>query len=357
MLKIFIRFILLSFVLQTSAFADEIEITGTVHLKKPAQQTKQQALFLPATNQSIALLRMDLSGKAQQTLADRIEKIQHAGNRLSQVDQNLPKKIQLNMNGIPVLNQGSHGTCVSFAISAAIDAVMDKGDYISQLCQLELGTHLEKNSYTSSGWAGSWGRIILSQMDVFGIVSKGYQRSVGCSGLNEYPLSGEDPSVELSLSDYHQISEALPQNLVAWSSILEVYQVSSDEVDEEQILAEIKKALVAGDRLTFGILLLDFDQGLVGAVGSHHEKYDTWVLTPEIAQDINDQAQFAGHAMIITGYDDDAIAQDNKGRTYRGLLTLRNSWGANIGDQGNFYMTYDYFKALMLEVQRIRHLN
>ena len=60
--------------------------------------------------------------------------------------------------------------------------------------------------------------------------------------------------------------------------------------------------------------------------------------------------------MIITGYDDDAIATDEKGQTYKGLLTLRNSWGKNAGDAGNFYMSYDYFKRLGVEVQRIRQL-
>ena len=61
--------------------------------------------------------------------------------------------------------------------------------------------------------------------------------------------------------------------------------------------------------------------------------------------------------MIIVGYDDDAVAVDQQGRKYQGLFTLRNSWGQSIGDKGNFYMSYDYFKTLADEVQRIRHLS
>ena len=68
---------------------------------------------------------------------------------------NLPKRILLGMNNVPVLDQGSHGTCVTFAITAAIDAALSKGDYISQLCQLELGTYLEPMGYSVSGWDGS----------------------------------------------------------------------------------------------------------------------------------------------------------------------------------------------------------
>ncbi|MGF2339111.1 C1 family peptidase, partial [Acinetobacter baumannii] len=65
---------------------------------------------------------------------------------------------------------------------------------------------------------------------------------------------------------------------------------------------------------------------------------------------------FGGHEMIITGYDDNAIAVDDNGREHKGLFTLRNSWGEQFGDKGNFYMSYDYFKVLTIEAQRIRAL-
>ena len=60
--------------------------------------------------------------------------------------------------------------------------------------------------------------------------------------------------------------------------------------------------------------------------------------------------------MVLTGYDDKATAKDNNGKVYRGLFTLRNSWGPQIGDHGDFYMSYDYIKYLIIEAQRIRSL-
>lgn len=342
------------------AFAEDVQVVGTIQVKQPTQSLKKPSKFNLASTEYVALLKIALSSDAKQAINNRIRNKQmyvSAKSTPSSQYPQYPQEIQLNMNGVPVLNQGSHGTCVTFATTAAVDAILGKGDYISQLCQLELGRYLENNTYTSSGWDGSWGRIILSQMDVFGMVSKAYQRANGCAGIKEYPLSGEEPTAEESLVEFHQISEPLPKDQIAWSSIMEAYQVSSDQIDENNILMEVKKALNAGDRLTFGVLLLDFDQGAVGAVGSYHGKFDTWVLTPEIANDLNDQAEFAGHEMVITGYDDNATAFDTQGRAYKGLLTLRNSWGGNVGDKGNFYMSYDYFKGLMLEVQRIRHLS
>ena len=115
--------------------------------------------------------------------------------------------------------------------------------------------------------------------------------------------------------------------------------------------------MVQGDRVTFGTLLLDFDLGTMGAVGKKGEHYDSWILTPEIARDIFLNPDFGGHEMVITGYDDQAVAIDDEGRTHQGLLTLRNSWGNNIGDKGDFYMSYDYFKLLVIEAQRIRHVS
>ena len=69
----------------------------------------------------------------------------------------LSSSIDLGMNNVPVLDQGSHGTCVTFATTAAVDAVLGKGDYVSQLCNLELGATLEQFGYYPSGWDGSFG--------------------------------------------------------------------------------------------------------------------------------------------------------------------------------------------------------
>jgi len=33
---------------------------------------------------------------------------------------------------------------------------------------------------------------------------------------------------------------------------------------------------------------------------------------------------------------------------------LRNSWSDQVGDQGDFYMSYTYFKAFLMEAQHIR---
>lgn len=343
----FLRYLPFLFSLST-CFAQEIQIVG--HFVQPVRKPTPNNTTFSTPIQSISLLKIQLSSHARTAFLHRKHQVFHPTN------SNLPSQVQLGMNQVPTLNQGSHGTCVMFANTAALDAALNKGDYISQLCQLELGRYLENNGYSVSGWDGSWGLNMLNQINMFGFVNKKKQGSLGCDGLFEYPVNAPSPDNEMPLVEYHALSEPLPQDLIGWSTLLDLYQVALDHTDMDQVLQQVKTALYAGDRLTFGVLFIDYNQGIAGAVGSYHETYDSWILTPEILADLNEDAEFAGHEMVITGYDDNAIAVDNQGRKHQGLLTLRNSWGNLIGDHGDFYMSYDYFKTLALEVQRIRVL-
>jgi aminopeptidase C len=135
--------------------------------------------------------------------------------------------------------------------------------------------------------------------------------------------------------------------VVNWNSI--------SGTNSEQALKEVKEALNSGDRLVFGVLMPRLDLGTMGAVARHKTWFfeDTWVLTPEILNDVKNVT--SGHAMVITGYDDNAIATDSHGNKHKGLLTLRNSWGSMVGNYGEFYMSYDYFKLLSHSVVRYSH--
>ncbi|KTD17985.1 C1 family peptidase [Legionella jordanis] len=358
------RVAILSMMVSGSLTAQDVKIAGTVtksaKLPVPPAVTGDQRVARMASNEviNIKFLNIQLSERAKQNFVKRAQTVL---NRLQQpslsqqtTSENGNSRVSLGMNDVPVLDQGAHGTCVTFANTAAVDAALNKGDYISQLCQLELGNYLEKNAYSTSGWDGSFGRIVLNQMDVYGVISKELQKSQGCGGLTEYPVhDGSIPEGFMNPEEYHQNSENLADR-IAWTPVLDVVQAFSDRVDTEKTLNDVKLSLRAGDRVTFGVLLLDFDLGFLGAVGSHKTTYDTWVLTPEIARDVYLGGNFGGHEMVITGYDDNAIAVDEQGRKHRGLLTLRNSWGDNVGDHGDFYMSYDYFKLLVIEAQRIR---
>jgi hypothetical protein len=351
--------------------AQDINIVGTISHRLKATtsriQHNKQSLVAEGVPSEIKLLKVELSDKAKQALELKAKTVFKENDLLlSNTSANLyekyPAKVELGMNDVPVLNQGNHGSCVTFAITAAVDAALNQGDYVSQLCQLQLGNYLATQGYGRSGWNGSSGNAVLTQMDTFGLVNKQQEARNGCGGLNEYPLIGEDPTSSISLEEFHQMSEHFSPYVddqkfypgIAWSPILDVYQALADRTDTNKILANVKKSLAAGDRVTFGVLLVDLDLGVVGAVGSNKAANDSWVLTTEIARDAYLKGEFAGHEMIITGYDDNAVAKDENGHEHRGLLTLRNSWGEKMGDHGNFYMSYDFFKLFIMEVERIR---
>ncbi len=349
------KLLLLSLAFSANSFAQEAKIIGTIDYTLKAPQNK--AINAKTKAQHIKLLKVKLSKPALDLIKNRATLASHKTNKTSLLASNLPRKVELGMGNVPVLDQGNFGSCVTFANTAAVNAALNQGDYISQLCQLQLGSYLEKNGYYPSGWNGSYGRLVLNQMEIFGIVNKEKQKTTGCGDLTEYPtteLSSQNPG--MTPEEYHQLSEDLSQKTILWSSVLDLFQASLDRTDTDKTIHDIKVALNENDRVTFGVLLLDFDLGFAGAVGTHNATYDTWVLTPEIARDIYRRPLFGGHEMIITGYDDDAIAIDEQGRQHKGLFTLRNSWGENVGDHGNFYMSYDYFKVLVDEVQRIRYL-
>lgn len=344
------KLLLLATALSTPIYAQDIKVVGT--LSHSLKTVNQRHLLKASPAHSIKLLKVELSKPAEQALNKRTAQVTSKKRTLS-ANSKYPSKVNLGMNKVPVLDQGSFGTCVTFASTAAINAALGQGDYISQLCQLQLGNYLESNGYTPSGWDGSLGRNVLSQMETYGVVSKQQQERVGCGGLTDYPTL-ERPASSISPEDYHQLSESINEK-ISWSPILDIF-TALDRVDTEKTLADIKQALNEQDRVTFGVLLLDFDLGMMGAVGSHNANFDTWILTPEIARDIYLRPLFGGHEMIITGYDDDAIATDEQGKQHKGLFTLRNSWGDKLGDKGDFYMSYDYFKVLVIEAQRIRSM-
>lgn len=339
-------------------FAQDVQVVGSIKhsIMVPSHNGKINAQHAVSQNvKSISFLKIQLSQHAQQQMASRLSKAE-SSTKLFTNTATSSKQVQLGMGDVPVLDQGAHGTCVTFANTAAIDAVLNKGDYVSQLCSLQLGRYLESQAYTPSGWDGSIGPIVLNQLSVFGIVSKAQQKANGCGGMTDYPSNEAALDTDMTPPDYHQLSEPFDANVISWSPIFDMYQVFDDKMNMDEAVKSIKSALDAGDRLTFGVMLPAIGQGMAGAVGKHHAGNDTWVLTPEIIEDAQSASDLPGHEMVITGYDDEAVAIDSNGHKHKGLFTLRNSWGTNLGDKGDFYMSYDYFKALTIETQRIRHI-
>ena len=195
----------------------------------------------------------------------------------------LPTRLDLGMNGVPVLDQGRHGSCVTFAETGAVDAVLGKGDYISQLCNLELGLHLEKYSFLPSGWNGSLGPIVLDQMMHFGVISKENQRSKSCASVTEYPLrDAMNVGNEMSLAEFKSMVEDLNTKLY-WTHLYSNDQLfdwkTAEPAQMEKVLQDVKENLFKGNRVTFGTFLILVPNCRAGACAAYHTAGDTWALT------------------------------------------------------------------------------
>lgn len=338
------------------SFAEDIQLMGTQSQAiktAPKQTSRLNAVRGATSNKMISLMSIKLT---EQGLTNLVAREHPQASLDTELQMELPASVQLGMNGVPVLDQGKHGSCVTFATTSAMDAAFNLQDGISQLCQLELGNYLERIGFYPSGWEGSFGHIVLNQMSMFGVVGKEQQFSKGCGGLKEYPaVSSEIPTSMMTPDEFHSLQQGTSLDLTsAWYPILHVNEAFAYPVNTQSVLNKVKAALHAGDRVTFGSLLVDPQEGIAGAVGKVHVTNDAWVLTPKLRYDAENSLYFAGHEMVISGYDDNAVATDAEGGTHVGLLTLRNSWGESIGDKGNFYMSYDYFKELVIEAHRIR---
>lgn len=321
------------------------------------QDTKAITLETQAGPKVIRLMDVDLSKKQKNDLVFKSTQYMNGFVAKTAPDYQGMHEIQLGMNNVPVLDQGMWGTCATFATTAAINAYQGLYDdaAISQLCNLQLGRTIHFGG--NGGWNGSYGELIFQQINEFGYMTQADQKASGCGGLTEYPMDDEAGNGDRMLvRDFYAHSDkSFTEN--DWQLIQSA--MTDDPAVADKVLAEVKNSLARGHRTTFGVLL-DVKRGFgtVGAIGTYNNvDNSTWVITPEIINDIVLKELVGGHEMVITGFDDNACASytDSNGHVQAqcGLLTLRNSWGEDIADKGNFYMTYDYFKSLTLEVAAV----
>ncbi len=171
--------------------------------------------------------------------------------------------------------------------------------------------------------------------------------------VKSYPLNNEnDKGVPMSDTDFTRHSEQIMKD-VYYKQILNVNDAYTSNENADQVLENVKKSISNGHRVVFGTLLdvlgkLESNNGATVRYKSQ-QNIDTWVVTDQVRKDAQNLDQInAGHAMVIIGYDDNAQVGNDKG-----VLILRNSWSADAGNNGEYYMSYEYFKLFAMEVYEI----
>lgn len=293
------------------------EISGTIQATIPinqedifigdaGSQTKTILLNQVQISNIFVQRQVQISEKLNQNLPDYHETIIPFSESLGAVD--------LGMNGVPVLDQGAHGTCVTFATTAMIDALLEQGDLISQQCILGL-----MKTFGKDYWFGAQHALqILKPLRENGFVDQ-----------NQCPERYGSGESSISASDYARLSN---KNFNLTSLV--GHFIEPITLDIVRTILNKKHRIALG----FGLKNDRTNASVIG-FGTQIKGQQTFGGLWACSQD-KSVANYcgipnAGHEVIIVGYDDQ-----------QKLLKVRNSWGNFIGDNGDFYMTYDFFEMM-----------
>ena len=182
------------------------------------------------------------------------------------------------------------------------------------------------------------------------------------SQINEFKSKGN-----VSIEDVSGL--IIPSSLVTSclkavivSSALMLFISDISKIRESVCFIELKAALDSGHKVIIGFVIYDAAQksgcknGNVN--GDSYFKYNTKTLVTSASNVSNKKdawtraygCALGGHEVIVTSYFENEDGQL--------IFLIRNSWSDKSGDQGNYYMTGDYFNRAGMdgyEVYAIRN--
>ena len=215
----------------------------------------------------------------------------------------------------PVLDQGQYGTCVTFATTSAMEAALKWCDVISQQCTLEYLAGKGINLWNGASYSSE----IIEPLKEAGVVSNSK-----CP--NAYPKS----YAYLTADMYKKLVD---RNV---SSIQYLYYPSISILD-------VKNAIRNGHYVTLGIGLMNTGdavsvQGYDVKVGGKKYSGGLWACKQGLSFTSYCGVPKGGHEIVVYGFDDT-----------QKLLKIRNSWSYKAGYMGDFYMTYEFFEAMVMD--------
>ncbi len=207
----------------------------------------------------------------------------------------------------PIGNQGQYGTCVAWATAyntkTALEG-MDNGwgaaqlsDVNNQLSPLDLFTSID-NSLKGQNCNGT---NFTSALDV--VLNRGV--------------------ATLAVAPYNNLTDCSTANVqTSWTANAGSHKIKNYRKIPKTVV-DIKTAIADNIPVIFGAKLSD--------------NFMTWNNDNVISANTtyNQVGQHAGHALVVSGYD------DNKGPN--GAFRVTNSWGTNWGDAGYIWVDYNFF--------------
>jgi len=218
--------------------------------------------------------------------------------------QELPISYSRDSECSPIRDQGDYGFCYAFSGESMKE--WQEWKEWSNVKPIFSPLFLAKHCKDIDGIPDSEGSYLRIAMKVLQDIGICYESSYPYSGYTSF-LKFPEVSTEL----FKQASK---------------YKIKSYAICNS--LEEVKNAVYNNGLVLGGILVCDN------------------FLTPENGFVDNPEGNIlGGHAITIVGWDDNLQYKYKNGKTRKGFLKCRNSWSINYGNNGYFYLPYDYYNG------------
>ena len=218
----------------------------------------------------------------------------------------LPSQYDIEQYLPPVGNQGSYGTCVSWALG------------------YNLKTMIEAQDQNWSSGDLSDARNQFSPKDLF-LAIPNSQKGTECNGTTlsaAFDIMQNRGIATMNTAPYTGLGDCSQGTQSSWDNEASGFKIENYRAVSHDIVS-IKRELAQDKPVGFGARLGDnFMTWNSNQVLNGHTTFDQ-------------VGQHAGHAMTVVGYD------DNKGPN--GAFRVINSWGENWGDRGFIWIDYNFF--------------
>jgi C1A family cysteine protease len=222
--------------------------------------------------------------------------------------QSLPPSYDLTIANplinFPIYDQGQIGSCTANALAAAVEFDrLNRGqapDFMPSRLFLYYNERQLEGSVASD--SGAYIRDGVKTLNQIGICPEADWPYVPTPPITEggpFPV-GSKPATQPSQQAYN---DAANHTITSYQAL-------------QQTLSQLQGALVSGFPFVFGFSV-----------------YESWYSTESTVLPLPSasDSQVGGHAVMAVGYDNSTT-----------LFKFRNSWGADVGEAGYFYMPYSY---------------
>lgn len=214
--------------------------------------------------------------------------------------EKMPSLVDLRPWCSPIETQGNLGSCTGNAIAGQIELINRKNNKIFDVSRLFIyyQTRLLENTINSD--EGAYIRNGLKAVNRFG------------APLEElWPYVESNFNVRPSAEAY---DDGAKRKVISYAKCMD--------------FESIKNSLVNGYPVTIGYYIYSSFES--------NKTSETGIMS---FPDIMSEENLGGHAVCLVGYD------DNFRNSGQGYFIARNSWGAEWGDQGYFYMPYQIIQT------------